>query len=591
MGDIIKIFSDVGSAYQSDEKRIKNKAYEYDTICVYLCDIETKTIDIDLNIPKDDLIICRFGVGANSGNLFPNVPLIIKDINKDENKFIKGILKSVENLLSFFKEDETKNNEILKILSQNVDKNFFLEIIDDIKNLEKRKKDKSKKVANYFSLSYQRRPISAYFKQIFETHITPKGSNLIYGFDMLSNAQGIGGDANLAFCSVNEMPDNLKHIKHRLLPLNHLNAYRVQNGFLAIDKWLSFAFYGIKMAILPTVISSDDTLFAEALKILEASSKASIQDIEDMEININEHLEYVAKLESKIPILNTILFYNKSNSAVDVLLQIDDVLPSFISHISDKMGRNSIKAFIGKDFDKSSNVIYLQNLFEDRLEIMNLLLSRKKINLDVIMSKYSHLIYNGSASKKYSSPINWGMYFNDYDPKRSIKTISRYQKFFNEIDVLSEKLILQKEFDLQNLKNKQEVLRSLVQESEFVKENDVLKAAYLLGMFCSSIIKWQYGINGGNSFNKWLNASGAITKESLERIWKKADETKRKLENTSRSGNANLNQIKECLIEILPQAFLCDKVVKSSYVTLAFAMGGSDFNKFIKDEKKENEDE
>ena len=39
MSDIIKIFAKIGTHYLEDEKRVKNKAYEYDIIKVYLFDI------------------------------------------------------------------------------------------------------------------------------------------------------------------------------------------------------------------------------------------------------------------------------------------------------------------------------------------------------------------------------------------------------------------------------------------------------------------------------------------------------------------------------------------------------------------------
>lgn len=74
---------------------------------------------------------------------------------------------------------------------------------------------------------------------------------------MLTNSMGIGGDANLAFCSVNELPTALQDIKVRLLPLNSANANLVKNGFMAIDKELSFNFYGDKMAVLPTLMVND----------------------------------------------------------------------------------------------------------------------------------------------------------------------------------------------------------------------------------------------------------------------------------------------------------------------------------------------
>jgi len=59
MGDIIKNLSTIGTNYLDDEKRVKNKAYEYTKIKVYLFDIETKKIEPNLNIKNEDLIITR----------------------------------------------------------------------------------------------------------------------------------------------------------------------------------------------------------------------------------------------------------------------------------------------------------------------------------------------------------------------------------------------------------------------------------------------------------------------------------------------------------------------------------------------------
>ena len=47
--------------------------------------------------------------------------------------------------------------------------------------------------------------------------------------------------------------------------------------------------------------------------------------------------------------------------------------------------------------------------------------------------------------------------------------------------------------------------------------------------------------------------------------------------------------MRDILIGILPSAFLSQKRVNSAYVTLAFAMGGSDFTKYIKDNTQGDE--
>lgn len=586
MSDIVKIFADIGEIYQKDEKRLKNEAYKYDAIKVYLFDIKTKQIEPNLNISKDDLIICRFGVGANSGNLFPNSQFLSKEVNKDEAKFIKGVLRSVSNLLSFFEPSDIEKDAILSMLPS-INEEYFADIIDEIKGLDEIKKEKGKKVATFFSLSYKGKPVSAYFKQIFENHISIKEQKSSYGYDILTNEKGIGGDANLAFCSVNELPANMQFIKSKLLPLSAISAKKVENGFKAIKDKLSHNFYGMKMAILPTLLDSSVNL-EEIVKILEETSKSDMKNIEMAEeaISINGYLEIAAKKQEKLPVLNTILFYTQSNSAIDLKLAIDDVLPSFISHISKLMDDFDIKAFYEKN-SGTNETIYLQNLFEDRLSVMSFLLSRNKFDLEIMIERYSDLICYGSVNKSYAKKLEWSKYFNDFYKERTFENITKYQNFFNVINVLNKKLVFQKECDLENLTDKKELIKELIKNSEFLNQDSALISAYLLGMLSAALINWQFGVNGGVSFSNWLDNCGSISRENLERIWTKGDEMIRKLKAASGKPNSNVENIKECLIEILPQVFSREgKIVKSSHTTLAFAMGGSDYRKFLKDKTK-----
>ena len=588
MADIVKILADIGEVYEKEELKLKNGAHKYDKVKVYLCDIATKQIEPNLNISKDDLIICRFGVGANSGNLFPNSQFLSKDVNKDKAKFIRGILKSISNLLSFFEPSIIEKDAILSILSS-INEEYFAGIIDEIKGLDELKNEKGKKVATFFSLSYDGKPVSAYFKQIFENHISVKEQKSSYGYDILTNEKGIGGDANLAFCSVNEMPANMQFIKSKLLPLSANSAKKVENGFKAIKDKLSHNFYGMKMAILPTILSSSVNL-EEIVKILEETSKNDIKNIEIAEeaikFSIDYYLEATAKKQENLPVLNTILFYTQSNAAIDLKLAIDDVLPSFISRISNLMSHFNIKAFYEKN-SGTDETIYLQNLFESRLGVMSFLLSRNKFDLEIMIERYSDLIYYGSVNKSYAKKLEWSKYFNDFYKERKFENIAKYQNFFNETNVLNKKLVFQKECDLENLTDKKELIKELIKNSEFLNQNDALISAYLLGMLSAALINWQLGVNGGVSFSNWLNDCGSISMENLERIWTKCDEMIRKLKAASGKPNANIENIKECLIEILPQIFSSEKkIVKTSHTTLAFAMGGSDYRKFIKEKTK-----
>lgn len=623
MGDIIITFSKIGSQYLEDEKRVKNKAYEYDTIKVYLFDIETKTIEPHLNIKKEDLIITRFGVGANSGNLFPNIFFTNKDVNANFDKFTKAIFKANTNLLSYFTRQEIFHDrklqllygvenrvfaklmslkyspEPLKITLKDYDyhfntfckepNGFFDDSMEEIQKLQEHKKEKGeKKATTYFVLSYQGLPLSAYYKNIYDKHLNSSDEASLMGYDIVSNEQGIGGDANLAFCSTNELPANLKSIKLKLLPLSFGSAKKIKIGFDVMDKMLSHNFYGLKMAIMPTLLS-DEMEYAEILEILEKAAKGDIYEIKESETYINEFLEESAYAQKGLPVLNTILFYAKNNSAVDVLLQIDDVLPSYISHIADRMGHYNVKAFKNKD-EKSPDekTIFMHNLFEDRLEIMSVLLSNRKIAKDILIHKFAQLLYWGTMNKSYAHPLEWSKFFTGYYYKtgRTIEAIQRYVAFFNDTKKLKKNFILQKEIELEEIKETKQKIEKLLEASEFL-DNEVLQSAYLMGMLSSALMNWQYGVSGNSSYEKWLNNSGAITKDSLDRVWKKAEETIRKLTSTSGNGSKLVNEIKELVVGSLANALMNKAIVKSSYVSLAFAMGGSDFTKYIKSTKEE----
>lgn len=593
MGDIITTFAKIGMVYLKDEKKVKNKAYEYQSIKVYLLDIEKKTIEPSTNINKEDLIITRYGVGANSGNLFPNLPFEPKNVKNNFEKFIRGVLKANNNLLSCFTKEQIAGNNLLQILSS-MDETFFDDSKEQLQSLEKYKE--KGKVATYFALSYQDKPLSFYFKNIYEQYLNKRDISSLKGYDIISNEQGIGGDANLAFCSVNELPTKLKNTKYKLLPLSYTNAKKIKIGFDAMDKLFSHNFYGLKLAILPTLLNDDSKMYSKVLDILANTIKGNISEIEDSEVFINSFLEEVAQNEKNLPILNTILFYNKNNAAVDVLLQIDDVLPSYISHVSACMGNHKIKAFKNRDVKDNEEIIYMQNLFDDRLEIMNVLLSCKKVDKDILIEKFSQLIYWGNINKKYAYPVDWSKYFNGYYYNRSIEAIKRYIALFNDIKKIKEKFILQKECSLEEINKNEQVaekqkkreknIQELFKKSVFVQQNEILKTAYLLGMLSLALINWQKGVNQSNnsSYEKWLNGSGVITKDSLERIWKKCEETNRKVKSTARGTNNLVNFILEMVLSHMPLILVDKTHIKSAEVSLAFAMGGSDFNK-IKEEK------
>ncbi|WP_025803944.1 TM1802 family CRISPR-associated protein [Campylobacter corcagiensis] len=188
------------------------------------------------------------------------------------------------------------------------------------------------------------------------------------------------------------------------------------------------------MAILTTFLTDDESIIKDILDILQKTHKGDMDKIKNSEEVIDLVLENSSISLQNYPVLATILFYEKRNAAVNLFLTIDDVLPSYISYVAKTLAKYNIKAFFSKG---AKNTIFLQNLFNDRLEIMQILLTDKKLNLDILLDKCANLINFGTNDLKNKKPVSWENIFRGYYYSRSIYAINIYIIFFNEINKIN----------------------------------------------------------------------------------------------------------------------------------------------------------
>ena len=585
MANLIKVLADIGEACLENEKQLKNTIYKYDNAKVFLCDIDTKRIEPCINIDKETFIVCRSGNSGSSPLLYPVA------YYSDSASVVKDIMKGLKKMLSFFKNDEIAANPILAKLST-IDESFFDSVKDQIDSLQVDKKE-----VGFFTLSYQDKPISAYFTKIFDDFLEGEQKEEAYGYDMITNKQGVGGDAELSFCSVNELPDSLKDSeKSRVFPLSQESAKKVSLGWKAIETKLSANFYGMKLAILPTLLDKNLDL-RDVIDILKDGAKGKIHDIEFAEeIVLDLFLQSTAEAEAKMPILNTLLFYEVSNSARIVKMTIDDVLPSYISHLSHLLIDSHVKTFFtklekkkkGKDQEsEESKVLFLQSLFPDRLELMHFLLSRTKYKTNTMIEKFADLITQRDTLKK--EPFEWTKYFYGFYSDRTPIALERFAGFFNELDLLNDKILLKRRKTLAKFEKDQ--IKDMVKSHEFLSGNATLESAYLLGMLSAAVVNWQYGALKKSSFGKWLDRAGTINRDKLSYITRKADEAIRKTK-AAKGTNTNIENIRSCLLDVLELSLISKKVETSANITIAFALGGNDFvkiNKKIKNNEGEQD--
>lgn len=321
---------------------------------------------------------------------------------------------------------------------------------------------------------------------------------------------------------------------------------------------------------------------------------------------LNSTAEGESKDEIKNSVLNTLLFYTKNKSKMVLSLTIDDVLPSYISFISGVMGKYNIHSFykegiLKPDDPLEKKALFLSNLFrnnrakkgngnqktQNQLKTMDFLFSRKKIKTGEIIKLYADAIVDNG-----NKPFLWIDYFNDFN-NFSVPSIERFHSFFNEIDILTETISIERK----KMKDfTEEELLDIVQSCDLLKQSSLHQAAYLLGVLSQAIFRWQQYVRGDyfsqTAFSKFINRNKQITKDKLLEINQECSKTIGKLLSQS-EGNKRVNVASSVLLPILAKAAVYNKVVKKEELTLAFSLGGRDFEAYwkLQNQKKAAEKE
>ena len=617
MANLIGALADIGEVYLEEEKEICNEAFKNSSsLKVYLFDIETKELVPSLNIKPEDFIVCRNTkkkADLSSPYLYPIEKIETNCLKRKKNGDFT-LKKTISTFLSFFNDDEIKNNSILSLV-KNLDDAFLDKCEETLKGISI-----DKKYTNYLALSCQGNPISKLFPQVFEIFLNKSEPSTSYGYDILANVKGVGADASLLFCSLNEMVDQAASAiksfaekeKIRRLPLNEASAKKIRLGFEKL-KNISCDIDGseIKMAVLPSVLSKDKKTLKKIVRIIEneaEQAKATPEKVRKIENKVMRFLNSTAEEESKDEIknsvLNTLLFYTKEKSKMVLSLTIDDVLPSYVSFVSGVMGKYNIHSFFKEGILNESDplekrALFLSNLFknnrirdnkqkvQNQLKTMEFLFSRKKIKTGEIIRLYAEAIVDNGNRPIGSGhrPFLWTEYFRDsynsYD-NFPVPTIERLHSFFNEIDILTETISIERK-EMKDFT--EEELLDIVQSCEFLKQSSMHQAAYLLGVLSQAIFRWQQYIRDDytcqTAFSKFINRNKQITKDKLLEINEECMNTIGNLLLQSR-GNRRVDVASSVLLPILSEAVVYNKIVKKEELTLAFALGGRDFEVYRK---------
>ncbi|MCF6201305.1 MAG: TM1802 family CRISPR-associated protein, partial [Hydrogenimonas sp.] len=242
MADLVKIFYEVGKVFENEGIENYNQIYYRGIkkiVTIELTDKNYKPEEYDSN-----RIVHRFFLRVTSsrgGNLYPflflngNIDSGIKNSFKNMYKYIddenRKVLKSIESIIDYKKLKEVLKNYINK---NKKEKNIYLGVIYDGKTFNELFPD--------IAYSYAEKVCNGETEKNLECYID-------------GNSR-IGYDPKLNFCSIDDLPNNLKkNTKYRLLPLSKEAACLVKQGFERIFERQIFRFYlfGHSYYLLPTL--------------------------------------------------------------------------------------------------------------------------------------------------------------------------------------------------------------------------------------------------------------------------------------------------------------------------------------------------
>ncbi len=266
----------------------------------------------------------------------------------------------------------------------------------------------------------------------------------------------------------------------------------LENNFL--DKFSGLTYMIIPKTIFNTKDDKSSNYYESLLKEFENKNKISISNDRKKELFYNEKISTEAMAEMQNNIFYNIMFYEKSNSAFKILLNVEDVLPSRLKKIFDikievekydiynnLKGRNKEKKEIF--FDLIFNFGIIRDFFPNKtiegnwdknfLEIINSIFINKKIDYFYLINNYLRIIYQ---------KINNGesIYF---DTRKSLLIL----EFLLKMDLLKSNT----KGGVKEMVDKTEknyVFLTFFEEHKDVFDSDIKRAVFLEGIFVQKLL-------------------------------------------------------------------------------------------------------
>lgn len=428
-----------------------------------------------------------------------------------EKTFNNKILKALEESINFCKKDFEKEKEILRSISEVLDEKKEI-ILKDLKskceNIPKKQGCFITVVLKTFKDTKYVGDFKVFNKKIIEDALKKFHYSKTYDKEVYKDK---------AVCSLcREKKEDIFGLVS-IFPFytidkqgyisggfNYENAWRnypvckecavnLEGGKRYLDDNLTFNFYGRKYYLIPKPIFEKD--LSKVLKIYKSLNSEDVKAVRSKYSNIEERtLRFLGNQQNNISC--DLMFIEKNNSALNILLNIEDVAPSRFKKIFSALDEiREMKFFDDKvvSFQLLNNIFTRDTYNRYFLETIDKIISNHKLDYKFLMRFFNEYIVEAfkrfEKDEKVKDKDGYStatfrvfgfLYFVEY--------INLFKNREGDIKMSIENVV----WDIKNYSSKREVFDSFFKEAEPFFNTHSKKAIFLTGYLAKKLLNIQY---------------------------------------------------------------------------------------------------
>ncbi|MCY6485481.1 TIGR02556 family CRISPR-associated protein [Clostridium aestuarii] len=270
-------------------------------------------------------------------------------------------------------------------------------------------------------------------------------------------------------------------------------AVKLESGKRYLDDNLTFTFYGRKYYLIPKPIFEKD--LPKVLKNYKNLNSEDVKDVRNKYAGVEENtFRFLAKQQNNISY--DLMFIEKNNSALNILLNIEEVAPSRFKKIFSSLDEiRNMEFFENKkvSFQLLNNIFTRDNYNRYFLETIDKIISNNKLDYKFLMRFFNEYIieafkrFEKDERSKEKDSYNTAT-FRVFGFIYFIEYLNLFKNRKEDIEMSIENTI----WNIEDYSSKKEVFNAFFKEANPFFDTNSKKAVFLTGYVAKKLLNIQF---------------------------------------------------------------------------------------------------